>query len=184
VKPFLSILAVLLSAAPLAAETVTLVCKQILPAPVSPPYYESAVITLAQGDTAELTFAGLPVFTNDGPNNFPLLRLVLNGTSFDQPTVFIPDSPGKPAFNPVKVAGPGTLQLINRTGFATFSITRANTTPSLTPTNAVVIPNDPAGTFQAIFESSTDLITWTSALPGSYTGNTQQRFFRTRIVKQ
>ena len=66
----------------------------------------------------------------------------------------------------------------------TFGITRANAVPAVTPSNAVVIPNDAAGTFQVILESSTDLITWTAANPGSYSGTTQQRFFRTRIVKQ
>ena len=56
--------------------------------------------------------------------------------------------------------------------------------PSVTPSNAAVIPVDANGTFTVILESSTDLITWTAANPGDYSGNTTKRFFRTRIVKK
>jgi hypothetical protein len=65
----------------------------------------------------------------------------------------------------------------------TFSVSRANAVPAVTPSNAVVIPNDAAGNYQVILESSTDLITWTAANPGTYSGTAPQRFFRTRVVK-
>ena len=51
------------------------------------------------------------------------------------------------------------------------------------PTNAAAIPEDANGQYQVIMESSTDLITWTPANPGTYGGNTTKRFFRTRIVR-
>jgi hypothetical protein len=70
----------------------------------------------------------------------------------------------------------------SRTSAAPVTIRPAS--PSVTPSNAAVIPVDANGTFTVILESSTDLITWTAANPGDYSGNTVKRFFRTRIVKR
>jgi hypothetical protein len=83
------------------------------------------------------------------------------------------------------VSGPGTLKLVTTsrivTHIATVTVTRSG---SGTASNSVVIPQDPAGSFQVILESSADLITWTPVAPGTYSGSMAQRFFRTRIVKQ
>lgn len=48
--------------------------------------------------------------------------------------------------------------------------------------SSVVIPTDATGPVQVIMESSTDLITWTAATPGTYGANTTKRFFRLRAV--
>lgn len=52
------------------------------------------------------------------------------------------------------------------------------------PSTAVVIPDDGAGPVQIVLESSTDLVTWTAANPGSYATSTQKRFFRIRATRQ
>ncbi len=51
------------------------------------------------------------------------------------------------------------------------------------PSNAVVIPADAGGPVQVLLESSTDLITWNAALPGSYGTSTTNRFFRVRTLR-
>jgi hypothetical protein len=51
------------------------------------------------------------------------------------------------------------------------------------PSNAVVIPADSAGPVQVLLESSVDLITWNSALPGTYGTSSTNRFFRVRAVR-
>ncbi len=63
----------------------------------------------------------------------------------------------------------------------TFQITRAG--DGFTPSNAVVVPDDGGAPVQIILESSTDLVTWTAALPGSYGTSTQKRFFRLRATR-
>jgi hypothetical protein len=52
------------------------------------------------------------------------------------------------------------------------------------PTNTVVIPSDATGPVNIILESSSDLITWTAANPGSYGSSTEKRFFRVRAQNQ
>ena len=180
------------------AETVTLTLQPVVPLPPGATIKaQSATITLAAGDVAELVFAPLPEERDYDQANRRLIQFETGGQIYQMQTVVTPAGwkttesyafAGLPKLQPLKVAGPGTLKLVSGVAdtrtFATFSITRANAVPSVTPSNAVVIPTDATGTFQVILESSTDLITWTAANPGSYSGSTQQRFFRTRIVRQ
>tara|TARA_B100000963_G_C22318926_1_gene533427 strand:+ start:77 stop:637 length:561 start_codon:yes stop_codon:yes gene_type:complete len=49
---------------------------------------------------------------------------------------------------------------------------------------SVVIPEDADGTYEVVLESSTDMVTWTRANPGTYGGDTKKRFFRTRVIKK
>lgn len=51
------------------------------------------------------------------------------------------------------------------------------------PSNAVVIPADSAGPVTILLESSADLVTWNSAMPGTYGTSTTNRFFRVRAVR-
>lgn len=91
-------------------------------------------------------------------------------------------------------------------GPATFGVSIADTTPpadcfvlvtyrirdnasSDAPTtpfsgSAVVIPEDASGPVEIILESSTDLVNWTVANPGTYGSSTARRFFRVRAVIQ
>ncbi len=55
---------------------------------------------------------------------------------------------------------------------------------SFVPANAVVIPSDAKGPVQIVLESSSDLLNWTSALPGTYGNTFSNRFFRVRAIAQ
>jgi hypothetical protein len=105
-----------------------------------------------------------------------------------RPAPLFSGSSAAPATIPFEVSGPVTITLnpfqthIDY-AVATLEVTRP-ASPSVTPSNAAVIPVDANGTFNVILESSTDLITWTAANPGDYSGNTVKRFFRTRIVRK
>lgn len=89
--------------------------------------------------------------------------------------------------SPLTVIGPATVQIqSSSTGFfayLTFEISKINDA-SIVSSTAVVIPEDANGPVQIILESSTDLITWTAANPGTYGASTTKRFFRVRAVKQ
>ncbi|HEX9046628.1 MAG TPA: hypothetical protein VF988_06345 [Verrucomicrobiae bacterium] len=69
------------------------------------------------------------------------------------------------------------------TAFLTFTVSTP-TAQSLIPANAVVIPSDATGPVQIILESSSDLVNWTSSLPGTYGNTYSNRFFRVRAVAQ
>lgn len=66
---------------------------------------------------------------------------------------------------------------------ATFSI-KSPSSQSYVPANAVVIPSDATGPVQIILESSSDLVNWNAALPGTYGSTYSNRFFRVRAVVQ
>ena len=197
-KFILTSIIVILCASAARAETVTLTLSPVLPLPAGATVKaKSATITLAEGDVAELLFAPIPVENDYDEAERRTVEFVTAGQTFSWQTIVVPPGSsssgsyiwaGVASMQPLKVAGPGTLRLTSTHAdtktAVTFGITRANAIPSVTPSNAVVIPNDAAGTYQVILESSTDLITWTAANPGSYSGTTQQRFFRTRVVKQ
>jgi hypothetical protein len=196
-SPLIAMLAVV-CAGTLHAEIVTLTLSPVVPLPSGATIKaQSAEITLAAGDVAELIFAPLPEERDYDQANRRMVQFDTGGQSFSWQTVVTPAGwttaesyafAGLPKVQPLKVAGPGTLKLVSNWAdtktAVTFSVTRANALPAVTPSNSVVIPNDAAGTFQVILESSTDLITWTAANPGTYSGSTPQRFFRTRVVKQ
>jgi len=65
-----------------------------------------------------------------------------------------------------------------------YRITNPTSAASVVPSNAVVIPTNSAGNVQIILESSTDLVNWVNATPGTYGSSTQSRFFRVRAVQQ
>ncbi len=81
------------------------------------------------------------------------------------------------------VAGPCWIH-VKPFGVISYRIRPNSSTSSSTPANAVVIPTDATGSVQIILESSTDLITWTQANPGTYGASTAKRFFRIRAVNQ
>jgi hypothetical protein len=64
-------------------------------------------------------------------------------------------------------------------GAATFKVTRAGTA-----TPPAEVPQEAGSNFDVILEQSSDLVNWTPANPGSYSGTETKRFFRTRIVKK
>lgn len=87
--------------------------------------------------------------------------LTINGSTLSGTELFPPVTSGTsvPITVPLEVAGPATIKLTDlATGdgeqwhIATFQITRA-AEPSVTPTNAAVIPEDANGTYQVILET-------------------------------
>ena len=84
------------------------------------------------------------------------------------------------------ICGPATIQLRARCctfppSYATIEVIKPAI--QLMPSTAVVIPADAGGPVNIILESSTDLISWTGALPGSYGTSTANRFFRVRAER-
>lgn len=139
----------------------------------------SQTITLNQGDTAKLVFAAA------GQN----LSIVLNLASkdFDLPC-YLSSATGIGELNPIIIAGPATLVLKSgsagggvpaSTGLATLNITRSGITSP-----PAAIPLEAGTTWNVILESSSDLVNWTPANPGEYSGTEPKRFFRTRMVKK
>ena len=106
----------------------------------------------------------VPLFVdpNGGPNSFPIMTRSL--------TVAGPKT--------VNVSVPSNQELV-----CTYKLTTATATATVNvASQAVVIPADAAAPVDIIFESSTDLLTWTAAVAGSYAPSTSKRFFRVRAV--
>jgi len=83
--------------------------------------------------------------------------------------------------------GPINFQVLPEGGQGEFAFISLKISPlpteTVTPSNTVVIPEEPEGEFQVILESSTDLVNWNAALPGSYSSTNHGRFFRLRIIR-
>lgn len=147
----------------------------------------SDIITLDQGDTAELIFCSYVVDDTLGPS-FVSIATTVNNKPFTVPVArAVSRSNAGSAWdlNRVKIAGPATLKLQigtstpPRSEFATIELNRAGSASS-----AAGIPQEANSNWQVFLESSSDLILWTTVPAGDYPGNTPQRFFRVRIVKQ
>ena len=90
--------------------------------------------------------------------------------------------------NQAIIAGPAIIALTTTNGVNTaLSICTIQTSPAsaltFAPSSSVVIPNDGAGPVTIILESSTDLINWTAANPGTYGTTSSNRFFRVRAQR-
>ena len=161
-----------------ASEIMTLVTTNT----TDPPFLSEA-INLAAGDFAEI------IYTSDSSI---LVKVLLGGKTLYLKSTNTGNSGIE--FSPTipKLVGPAEIYIERQgfastneyTGIATFKITRANSPMTTVPSTAVVIPQDEDGQYEVILESSTDMITWTAAQPGTYGGDTVKRFFRTRIVKK
>jgi len=113
---------------------------------------------------------------------------------------YLPDSPGSTNFtrrlgysttwnvqSAVRaVVGPALVEISLGGGadlsFCTLKITKQGET--FTPSTAVVIPSDAQGPVDIVLESSTNLVQWTQALPGTYGTSSQLRYFRVRAVQK
>jgi hypothetical protein len=83
------------------------------------------------------------------------------------------------------VVGPAVVLYTGLLGspmFTTLKIAR-NDEPFV-PNGAVLVPADTAGPVNVIMESSTNLVTWTPALPGTYGSTSMNQYFRVRAVHQ
>jgi len=87
------------------------------------------------------------------------------------------------------IAGPATFRVwvpeggSNASYFAvcTLQVTKPNSV--FTPINTVVIPDDTNGPVTIILESSTDMVNWVVANPGTYGTTSSNRFFRVRAQR-
>jgi hypothetical protein len=121
------------------------------------------------------------------------INVILNGQTI---TYAQGGSPSYQILNPPSVVGPATITLVNTYAAGNCSpnlpasaICTIQTSPTVSywsnsiPSTAVVIPNDNGGPVTIIMESSTDLISWTPALPGNYGTTSSNRFFRVRAAR-
>ena len=91
-----------------------------------------------------------------------------------------------PSGFPPSIAGLAIIAVTNnssQSSFFTVKIETPNTNTVQTALGTVVIPADAGGPVTVILESSTDMITWTAASPGSYGTSTSKRFFRLRATR-
>ena len=85
------------------------------------------------------------------------------------------------------IAGPAVITLENmqgsaadsNRGIATFEVKKIGTASP-----PAEVPQEAGSNFDVILEQSSDLVNWTPANPGAYSGTETKRFFRTRIVKK
>lgn len=169
---FLFSLATLVAFA-VSAQTVTY--TNLVVGPCGTPSGGTNSLTVRTGQVARVISANL----GNGS-----VTLSINGKSFQYTTssssgwssLYAP--PGAPS-----VAGPATISLNCGPAPAFCTIELTNPTEPFTPSNAVVIPADSGGPVNIILESSTDLINWTPASPGSYGSSTEKRFFRVRAER-
>lgn len=116
---------------------------------------------------------------------------------------FAPSSPSKGSYSniaatyanpsttsPMPLVGPATLNNNQGPGLVGLKIVDtqqpapAAAAPNGTPSTAVVIPEDAAGPVQVVLESSTDLVNWVAANPGTYGSTATNRFFRVRAIQK
>jgi hypothetical protein len=181
-KTLLSILAIVFAfAQPLPAQNIQ---TATFPIATGQPTRQQD-ITVAAGQVFRLLMWAP---SNPGPNS-----LKVNDVSVQ--LVMPPEAPynssplySSPLYFPsFVVAGPCTVSLVvsSSASLVCSYILESNESIGTTvPSTAVVIPSDASGPVQIILESSTDLITWTAATPGSYGSSTAKRFFRVRAVAQ
>ena len=85
------------------------------------------------------------------------------------------------------IAGPAVITLQNmqggavdsNRGVATFEVKKVGTASP-----PAEVPQEAGSNFDVVLEQSSDLVNWTPANPGTYSGTETKRFFRTRIVKK
>jgi hypothetical protein len=128
----------------------------------------SQQFTIPEGKIAEIVYAfGYFNFFRSASNDMKPFDCVA-GSSF-----------------PSYLCGPGVIEGSGSAGGMMTLRLKDNISSTTTiPTSAVVIPTDATGPVNVILESSTDLVTWTAANPGTYGSSTTKRFFRVRAVNQ
>ena len=130
---------------------------------------KSAIVTLNAGDTATLVYSNI----NNSTTTDGYITCVMPSLTH---SINIKTNPK------AVITGPATIQMNltypNSVGLASFEISRAgNASPP------AAIPQEAGTTWNVILESSSDLVNWTPANPGNYSGTEPKRFFRTRMVK-
>jgi hypothetical protein len=85
-----------------------------------------------------------------------------------------------PGYSPIWTYATVLQYKLQRAGF----LEETNVSANIIPTASVVVPVSATGDVDVLLEQSTDMITWTQCLPGTYNASTQKRFFRVRAVEK
>jgi hypothetical protein len=141
-------------------------------------------LTLAKGESAKLVFsrAGVaiagtnPIF---GASQGGVMFLVSLGELSYKVTPDLREQ--------MVIAGPAVVTLMERgtsdnayyRNIATFEVKKIGTASP-----PAEVPQEAGSNFDVVLEQSSDLVNWTPANPGAYSGTETKRFFRTRIVKK
>jgi hypothetical protein len=147
---------------------------------------ETNTLTLAKGETAKLVYSQGPVSFSD--TDLPLwtpdalLSVTIRGKTMRIRSAA--NVPGTPGQAPIVIPGPAIVKMLNiygpgRESIATFAVTRVGTASP-----PAEVPQEAGSNFDVVLEQSSDLVNWTPANPGTYSGTETKRFFRTRIVKK
>lgn len=120
-----------------------------------------------------------------------LTSIYLGGTSYQFFSVDNPASAGS-AYYPVGfiISGPASFRAVsygndaNKAYSLSFKKMNTSTTASNISTTSVVVPSSAAGDVDVKMEQSSDNVTWTECLPGTYNSSTVKRFFRLRAVEK
>jgi hypothetical protein len=82
------------------------------------------------------------------------------------------------------LAEPLVLRLITEGGVDSKTTIGALANGIGTASAPAEVPQEAGSNFDVVLEQSSDLVNWTPANPGTYSGTETKRFFRTRIVKK
>lgn len=139
---------------------------------------QADTLTLAEGESATLVYADNG---EGGAYSTRRYEVTLSVTKGEKTFYLESSHTGSDVISPVTVVGPAAIKVRSERAchIATFSVTRVGTA-----SNPSAIPQEAGSNFQVILESSSDLVNWTPANPGEYSGTEAKRFFRTRIVKK
>ncbi|RFC52229.1 MAG: hypothetical protein DVB22_000862 [Verrucomicrobia bacterium] len=166
-----------------ASEAVTLTWKKD-----APENAQTAVLTLAAGESLKAVWGGERVNGGDQVQNHIRVRLsVTKGSETWLANLVDAHNFGSGiAVLNFQITGPAVIRLVPNdptgttvTSVATFDVTRVGTASP-----PAEVPQEAGSDFDVILEQSSDLVNWTPANPGTYSGTETKRFFRTRIVKK
>lgn len=182
-KTIAAVLALLSIARAHAGEAVTLTWKKD-----APENAQTAVLTLAAGESAKAVWGGERGNGSDQVQRHIGVRLSVTKAAETWLANLVDAhnfGSGISVLN-LQIAGPAVIRLVPsdptgsiHTSVASFDVTRVGTASP-----PAEVPQEAGSNFDVILEQSSDLVNWTPANPGTYSGTETKRFFRTRIVKK
>jgi hypothetical protein len=147
---------------------------------------KTAAITLAAGESVKALWGGRKSTSNGSSlrdHSSVSVSVTRDGGTNPTPLFDMLSLPTSTV--PLQIAGPAVIQLATPGDasvsviMATFDVTRVGTASP-----PAEVPQEAGSNFDVILEQSSDLVNWTPANPGTYSGTETKRFFRTRIVKK
>ena len=153
---------------------------------------KTTVLTLGEGESARGVWAaiGTSIVGPSGSQKYPLskpyyvgISVTKNGETWQANPIGVLADPGSWQTEKLnfEMAGPAIIRLLpdGDATYATFTVKRVGTASP-----PAEVPQEAGSNFDVILEQSSDLVNWTPANPGTYSGTETKRFFRTRIVKK